>query len=106
MIHRNHRKKNHSSEYKHFVCFFLIEYYLNSLFRYKLRRFIESIGFRLSIAVLFISDLILILVSIILDQTKPSGSPASASIYTLDVISLVLSIIFMLDILLRIFAQG
>jgi hypothetical protein len=39
-------------------------YYLNSLFRYKLRRFIESIGFRLTIAVLFIADLIIIAISI------------------------------------------
>jgi len=42
----------------------LMYYYLNSLFRYKLRRFIETIGFRLTIAILFIADLIIIAISI------------------------------------------
>ncbi|UJR31416.1 hypothetical protein I4U23_018909 [Adineta vaga] len=67
----------------------------DDLFQYKLRRLIETIVFRLIIAVLFIADLIIIIVSIFQDNS-----------YTLSVISLILSIIFMLDIFLRILAQG
>ncbi|CAF1254156.1 unnamed protein product [Rotaria magnacalcarata] len=69
------------------------------LFQYKLRRLIESIGFRLVIAILFVSDLVLIIISTILGfQNKDSS--------VLDTISLILSVIFMLDIALRIIAQG
>lgn len=86
--------------------FWLFSYSSFSLFRYKLRRFIESIVFRLSIAVLFIFDLILIIVSIVLDQVNKSDGDTPRIVYTLDVISLVLSIIFISDIALRILAQG
>ncbi|CAF3899167.1 unnamed protein product [Rotaria sordida] len=69
------------------------------LFQYKLRRLIESIGFRLAIAILFISDLIIIIVSTILGFKDKDS-------HVLDIVSLILSVIFMLDILLRIVAQG
>ncbi|CAF3676619.1 unnamed protein product [Rotaria sp. Silwood1] len=69
------------------------------IFQYKLRRFVESIGFRLVIAFLFISDLIIIIVSTILGFKDKDSR-------VLDIVSLSLSCIFMLDILLRIIAQG
>ncbi|CAF1195361.1 unnamed protein product [Adineta ricciae] len=65
------------------------------LFQYKLRRLIESILFRAIIAVLFIADLIIIIISIAQEDAQ-----------VLNVISLILSIIFMIDIALRILAQG
>ncbi|CAF0822790.1 unnamed protein product [Adineta steineri] len=66
------------------------------LYRYKLRRFIESIGFRLVIALLFISDMIIIIISIALNKPTPA----------LNITSTILSVIFMMDIGLRIVAQG
>ncbi|CAF3805739.1 unnamed protein product, partial [Adineta steineri] len=66
------------------------------LYRYKLRRFIESIGFRLTIALLFISDIIIIIISIA--QKEPS--------YKLNMISTILSVIFVMHISLHIVAQG
>ncbi|CAF3933099.1 unnamed protein product [Rotaria sp. Silwood2] len=69
------------------------------IFQYKLRRILESIGFRLAIAILFISDLVIIITSTILGFKDKDS-------YILDIISLSLSCIFMLDILLRIVGQG
>ncbi|CAF0964524.1 unnamed protein product [Adineta steineri] len=68
------------------------------LYRYKLRRFIETIGFRLTIALLFIADLIIIAISI-----AKEGTPQA---YGLTIASTILSVIFMMDIGLRIFVQG
>ncbi|CAF1513327.1 unnamed protein product [Adineta steineri] len=67
-----------------------------NLYRYKLRRFIESIGFRLVIALLFISDMIIIIISIALNKPTPA----------LNITSTILSVIFVMDIDLRIFVQG
>ena len=86
------------------------------MFQYKLRRFIESIGFRLLIAVLFVTDLVIIITSTVLgfkssefEKRKPMNNNFlffTEDTHKLDVTSLILSIIFMLDICLRILAQG